>query len=144
MMMVFQDAVDATFAAFGVDAVYVPAGGDPVSVRVIARRPDTIVGFGETRIHAETATFELRASEVANPRPMISSSSMARRSSSRASRSGLIQTGSCGRWMPGPREWVLMPLLATQLTWESPLSSLPGPGPDLERRCVSAICSGSA
>jgi hypothetical protein len=40
-----------------------------VSVRVIAKRPDTIVGFGETRIHAETATFELRASEVANPRP---------------------------------------------------------------------------
>jgi hypothetical protein len=38
-------------------------------VRVIARRPDAIVGFGETRIHTETATFELRASEVANPRP---------------------------------------------------------------------------
>jgi hypothetical protein len=37
--------------------------------RVIARRPDTIVGFGETRIHTETATFEVRASEVANPRP---------------------------------------------------------------------------
>jgi hypothetical protein len=30
---------------------------------------DTIVGFGETRIHAETATFEVRASEVANSRP---------------------------------------------------------------------------
>ena len=38
-------------------------------MRVIARRPDTIVGFGETRIHAETATFEVRASEVASPRP---------------------------------------------------------------------------
>ena len=38
-------------------------------MRAIARRPDTIVGFGETRIHAETATFELRASEVASPRP---------------------------------------------------------------------------
>jgi hypothetical protein len=38
-------------------------------VRVIARRPDAIVGFGETRIHAETATFELRAGEVASPRP---------------------------------------------------------------------------
>jgi hypothetical protein len=38
-------------------------------VRVIARRPDTIVGFGETRIYAETATFEVRASEVENPRP---------------------------------------------------------------------------
>ena len=36
---------------------------------MIARRPDTIVGFGGTRIHTETATFELRASEVANPRP---------------------------------------------------------------------------
>jgi hypothetical protein len=66
---VFQDTVDATFAAFGIDATYTPASGEPVSVRVIAKRPDTIVGFGETRIHAETATFEVRASEVANPRP---------------------------------------------------------------------------
>jgi hypothetical protein len=68
-MTVFQGAVDATFAAFGIDAVYTPAGGEPVSVRVIAKRPDTIVGFGETSIHAETATFEIRTSEVANPRP---------------------------------------------------------------------------
>jgi hypothetical protein len=68
-MTVFQGAVDATFAAFGIDAVYAPAGGESVAVRVIARRLDTIVGFGETRIHAETATFEVRASEVANPRP---------------------------------------------------------------------------
>ena len=67
-MTVFQGAVDATFAAFAIDAFYTPAGGDPVSVRVIARRPDTIVGFGDTRVHAETATFEVRASEVASPR----------------------------------------------------------------------------
>jgi len=66
---VFQDAVDATFQAFGIDAVYTPAGGEPVSVRVIVRHPDTIVGFGETRIHAETSTFEVRASEVGSPRP---------------------------------------------------------------------------
>ena len=68
-MTAFQGAVDATFAAFGIDALYTPSGGEPVSVRVIARRPDTIVGFGETRIHAETATFEVRASEVASPHP---------------------------------------------------------------------------
>jgi hypothetical protein len=68
-MTAFRGAVDATFAAFGIDATYTPAGGESVSVRVIARRPDTIVGFGETRIHAETATFEIRASEIANPRP---------------------------------------------------------------------------
>jgi hypothetical protein len=67
-MTAFQGAVDATFAAFGIDAVYTAAGGGSVPVRVIARRPDTIVGFGETRIHAETATFEVRASEVASPR----------------------------------------------------------------------------
>jgi hypothetical protein len=38
-------------------------------VRVIARRPDAIVGFGDTRIHTETATFEVRASEVPDPHP---------------------------------------------------------------------------
>jgi hypothetical protein len=68
-MTAFAGAVDATFAAFGIDALHTPPGGDPVPVRVIARRPDTIVGFGESRIHAETATFEVRASEVANPQP---------------------------------------------------------------------------
>jgi hypothetical protein len=45
------------------------ADGDPVPVRVIAWRPDPIVGLGDTRIHADTATFEVRASEIANPRP---------------------------------------------------------------------------
>jgi hypothetical protein len=68
-MDAFAGAVDATFAAFGVEAIYESSGGDPIMVRVIARRPDTIVGFGETRLHAETATFELRTSEVATPRP---------------------------------------------------------------------------
>jgi hypothetical protein len=68
-MTAFAGAVDATFEAFGIGAVFTPAGGEPVSVRVIARRPDAIVGFGETRIHTDTATFEVRASEVAGPRP---------------------------------------------------------------------------
>jgi hypothetical protein len=48
---------------------YTPAGGELVPLRVSATRPDAIVGFGETRFHAETATVELRASEVADPRP---------------------------------------------------------------------------
>jgi hypothetical protein len=59
---VFQGTVDATFAAFGIDAIYTPPGGESVSVRVIATRPDTIVGFGESRLHAETAIFEVRVS----------------------------------------------------------------------------------
>ena len=32
-MTVFAGAVDATFAAFGIDATYTPAGGEPVGVR---------------------------------------------------------------------------------------------------------------
>jgi hypothetical protein len=101
-MTVFQGAVDATFAAFGLEAVYTPAGGDPVPVRVIAKRQDTIVGFGDTRIHAETATFELRVSEVASPRPDDQLTVGAERaSSSRASRSGAILIGSYGPRMRG-------------------------------------------
>src|ERR671910_5179 len=46
LMTAFTGAVDATFACFGIDGTYTPAGGDPLPVRVIARRPDTIVGFG--------------------------------------------------------------------------------------------------
>jgi hypothetical protein len=100
-MTVFTGAVDATFAAFDIDALYTPASGEPVSVRVIARRPDAIVGFGETRIHAETATFEVRASEVTQPRPGDQLTVAARPSSSRASRSAAILIGSCGAWTFG-------------------------------------------
>ena len=72
-MAVFAAAVDATFATLGIDAVFMPAGGDPVPARVIARRPDTIVGFGETRIHAETATFEVGPARSGVYVPAISS-----------------------------------------------------------------------
>jgi len=65
----FAAAIDRLFAHFGVVAVYTPQGGAPVAVRVIARRPDQIVGFGETRLHAETTVFDVRVSEVASPRP---------------------------------------------------------------------------
>ncbi len=68
-MTPFFAAVDTVFARFGVDAVYTPDGGGAVCVRVITRRPDEIVGFGDTRIHTETALFEVRASEVAEPQP---------------------------------------------------------------------------
>jgi hypothetical protein len=68
-MTVMQSPIDAVFDAFGLDANFTADGGTPVLVRVIAKRLDAIVGFGETRIQAETATFEVRASEVAGPRP---------------------------------------------------------------------------
>ena len=68
-MIPFSAAVDTVFARFGVDAIYTPDGGGAVTVRVIVKRPDEIVGFGDTRVLTETALFEVRASEVAEPRP---------------------------------------------------------------------------
>ena len=64
----FATAVDDCFRHLGRDAVYTADGGEPVTVRVIAKRPDEIVGLGETRIHAGTALLDVRASEIAEPR----------------------------------------------------------------------------
>jgi hypothetical protein len=60
----FQGAVDATSPRSGSMPRTRRPGGEPVSMRVIAKRPDTIVGFGDTSIHAD----EMRATEVENPR----------------------------------------------------------------------------
>jgi len=65
----FSRAVDACFEHLGVAAVYIPDGGAAVDIRVIARRPDQVLDFGDTRIHAETAMFDMRVSDVASPRP---------------------------------------------------------------------------
>jgi len=65
----FSRAVDACFEHLGVAAVYTPDGGAAVDIRVIARRPDQVLDFGDTRIHAETAVFDVRVSEVVAPRP---------------------------------------------------------------------------
>jgi hypothetical protein len=69
-MSVFAQAIDDLFADpnLAVDAVYLPEGGEPISVRVIARRPDLVIEFGDARLHAETAVFEVRTSQVPNPR----------------------------------------------------------------------------
>ena len=52
------------------EAVYrVQGTGDPVAIRVIARRPDQVFDFGDTRVHTETSLFDVRVSEVPSPRP---------------------------------------------------------------------------
>jgi len=67
---VIDQAIDRLFADPNIAraAVYTPAGGAPVTVRVIAKRPDEIIGFDETRIHAGTALIDVRVSEIAEPR----------------------------------------------------------------------------
>ena len=70
-MSAFFTAVTRLFADpnIGRDATYAPAGGDPFSVRVIARRADAISDFGSGRLWSETTRFDLQVSEVASPRP---------------------------------------------------------------------------
>jgi hypothetical protein len=69
-MDTFAAAIDDLFADLNVarDAVWRPGGtGDGVPVRAIARRPDREVEFGDVVVHAATAVFEVRVSEVPTP-----------------------------------------------------------------------------
>ncbi len=59
--------IDACFARLGADAVYTPQGGAGVAVKVIARRPDEVIGAFEASLHTETAVFDVRVSQVAAP-----------------------------------------------------------------------------
>ena len=70
-MSVFEAAIDVLFADphLAADGTFTPDSGAPIAVRVIVRRPDRIVAFGDARLASESAMFDLRVSEVADPRP---------------------------------------------------------------------------
>ena len=70
-MNAFAIGMDALFADdnIAMEAIYTAGGGSPVLVRVVARRADSITGFGEAKLWSEIQRFDLRVSEVANPRP---------------------------------------------------------------------------
>lgn len=67
MSEIGMTAVDAVFAAFGVDAVYVPQSGPSVSVRVVSKSKDETIAFDMTRISVSTRVFEMRRSEPVTP-----------------------------------------------------------------------------
>ena len=70
-MAAFAGLVDRLFAdpSLGRDASWDPADGEPVAVRVVARRADAVTEFGGGRLWSETTRLDLRVAEVANPRP---------------------------------------------------------------------------
>jgi hypothetical protein len=70
-MSAFAAAVSALFADpnIGRDAVYIADGGAPVLVRVVARRADAVMDFGDARIWSETTRVDLQVAEVPEPRP---------------------------------------------------------------------------
>jgi hypothetical protein len=67
----FVAAVDLLFADpnMAQAAIYEPADGEPFAVRVVARRADSVADFGEARLWSETSSFDVRVSEVPEPRP---------------------------------------------------------------------------
>jgi hypothetical protein len=104
LMAVFQGAVDATFTAFGIK---------PSTHRWEAGRPRCGSSPGapirSSALARPASTPKPRPSRCVRARsrariPAISSSSMARPSSSRVSQNGAIPTGSCGAWMLGLHE----------------------------------------
>jgi hypothetical protein len=70
-MNAFAVAIDALFADVSIarEVIYTADAGAPVLVRAILRRPDDLTAFGEARLWSETTRLDLRAAEVANPRP---------------------------------------------------------------------------
>ena len=60
-------AVDAVFAACGIDATYVPQSGDPLTVRVVSKQKDQSIAFDITRISVSSRIFEVRVAELAAP-----------------------------------------------------------------------------
>jgi hypothetical protein len=71
-MTALAAAIETLFADpnLAQEAVYREQGtGDPLAIRIIARRPDQVIDFGDTRLHAETSLFDVRVSDIESPRP---------------------------------------------------------------------------
>lgn len=68
--MAFPGMIDQLFAdpVLSKSATYLAYGtSTPYPVRVIAKQPDTVVGFGEGQFHTPTMLFDVRVSEVPEP-----------------------------------------------------------------------------
>ena len=65
----FAAGLEVLFRAPGsAAAVYTPVNGPAANVRVIRSQPDEVVGTGGRQVIESTNSFELRRSEVAEPR----------------------------------------------------------------------------
>lgn len=64
----FARAVDSLFGRLGMTAMFEPGIGSDLSVTVIPRRPDEIIGLGQSDLAVEVTLFDLRVEEVTEPR----------------------------------------------------------------------------
>ena len=67
-MTAFSCSVDSLFAKLGVAATFQPRIGMNRAVTLIPKRPDEIIGLGQSDISSEVTLFDLRINEVADPK----------------------------------------------------------------------------
>ena len=70
-MRAIEIAIDALFADPNIarDALYrAQATGETRTVRVVTKRPDEVLDFGDSRVVTATTVAEVRVSEVPEPR----------------------------------------------------------------------------
>lgn len=69
MTNAFDVAMDRLFADSNLAraAVYRAQGNEPIAVRVIARRADQVMDFGDTRVHTGNSLFDVLVSQVQQP-----------------------------------------------------------------------------
>jgi hypothetical protein len=70
-MSAFSSALDSLFGDPNLahTAIYTPVAGDPLPVRVIARRADAVTDFGDARLWSQTTRFDISVTDVAEPQP---------------------------------------------------------------------------
>lgn len=66
-MSIFALVIERNFFVMGETAVYTPDGGPSKTIKVMPRRPDEIIGFGDTSIATNTAIFDIRVADIAAP-----------------------------------------------------------------------------
>ena len=69
-MTAITAAINALFADpnIAMDAIYRTEGtGEPQTVRIVTKRPDEVLDFGDSRVTTATTVAEVRVSELADP-----------------------------------------------------------------------------
>ena len=66
-MSKFDLVVERNFFVMGEDATYTPAGEDPIAIKVMPRRPDELLEFGDSMIVTGTNIFDVRVADIAAP-----------------------------------------------------------------------------
>jgi hypothetical protein len=64
----FTRAVDSMFGKLGMTAMFQPVMGANLTVTVIPKRPDEIIGLGQSDVATEVTLFDVRVLEVAAPK----------------------------------------------------------------------------